>query len=202
MYFAYLLFLILYSTGQCLGGCYENHDVPRSARKIFKDNQIVPDVISVAPGKLLEVKYKSNVEVKLGNELRPKQVQEAPEVKYEADAGDYYTLLLTDPDAPSRKNPTVREFSHWLVVNIPGSKVSEGDNIREYMGSAPPEGTGLHRYVFLLYKQNGKQTFDEPHQVATDGNRGRFSTAQFAKKHNLGNPIAGNFFQAQWEKSK
>jgi phosphatidylethanolamine-binding protein (PEBP) family uncharacterized protein len=29
----------------------------------------------------------------------------------------------------------------------------------------PPEGTGLHRYVFLIYKQNGKLEFDEPRLV-------------------------------------
>jgi hypothetical protein len=30
-------------------------------------------------------------------------------------------------------------------------------------------------------------------------NRGKFSIRNFAKKHNLGNPIAGNFYQAQWD---
>lgn len=30
-------------------------------------------------------------------------------------------------------------------------------------------------------------------------NRGKFSIRKFAKKHNLGNPIAGNFYQAQWD---
>jgi len=30
-------------------------------------------------------------------------------------------------------------------------------------------------------------------------NRGKFSIRQFAKKHDLGDPIAGNFFQAEWD---
>jgi len=30
-------------------------------------------------------------------------------------------------------------------------------------------------------------------------NRGKFSISQFAKKHDLGDPIAGNFYQAEWD---
>jgi len=32
-----------------------------------------------------------------------------------------------DPDAPSRKNATYREWHHWLVVNIPGTDISKGE---------------------------------------------------------------------------
>lgn len=66
--------------------------------------------------------------------------------------------------------------------------------------SGPPEGTGLHRYVFLVYKQNGKINFDEPRLPNTSGeNRGGFSIAKFANKYNLGTPVAGNFYQAKWD---
>lgn len=61
-------------------------------------------------------------------------------------------------------------------------------------------GTGLHRYVFLIYKQNGELKFDEPRLPNTSGeNRGGFSIAKFAEKYNLGNPVAGNLYQAQWD---
>lgn len=50
--------------------------------------------------------------------------------------------LLTDPDAPSRQNPKLREWRHWLVVNIPGSEVSKGQTISDYNGPSPPKGTG------------------------------------------------------------
>lgn len=60
--------------------------------------------------------------------------------------------------------------------------------------------SGLHRYVFLIYKQSGKLTFDEPRLTNRSGdNRGKFSISNFAKKYNLGNPVAGNFYQAQWD---
>ena len=56
---------------------------------------------------------------------------------------------LLDPDAPSRADPKFREWRHWLVVNIPGSDVAKGEEVAAYIGSGPPEGTGLHRYVYL-----------------------------------------------------
>lgn len=108
---------------------------------------------------------------------------------------------MTDPDAPSRKNPTNREWHHWLVGNIPGSQVDKGETLTEYVGSAPPEGSGLHRYVLLVYKQPFKLAFNERFISDRDGNRGNFSTKKFAYKYKLGEPVAGNFYQAQYDDS-
>lgn len=108
--------------------------------------------------------------------------------------------FLTDPDAPSRKEPKFREWHHWLVGNISGNDVSSGETLSEYVGAGPPKGTGLHRYVFLLYKQPGKLTFDEKRLTNRSGdNRGGFAIKKFAAKYKLGDPISGNMFQAEWD---
>lgn len=168
--------------------------------KAMEKHQVVPDVIPVAPAELAKVSYASGVSVNEGNELTPKQVKDLPTVEWKADGSALYTLCMTDPDAPSRKEPTYREWHHWLVGNIPGADVAKGETLSEYVGSGPPEGTGLHRYVFLVYKQNGKLSFDEPRLTNRSGdNRGGFSIAKFAEKYKLGNPVAGNFYQAQWD---
>lgn len=133
----------------------------------------------------------------LGNELAPSEVQVAPTVEWNADASSYYTLAMVDPDAPSRAEPTYREIEHWLVVNIPGDDISKGDVIAEYIGSGPPEGSGLHRYAFFLYEQSGKMDFEELQE--TEVNRYNFSIRKFAEKYEMGSPIAGNFYQAQYE---
>ncbi|EFA04147.2 protein D2 [Tribolium castaneum] len=168
----------------------------------FTKSQIAPDVVHVAPSKLLKVEYKkTNKEVHLGNELAPKDVRDAPSVTYSGDPHAFYTLVMTDPDAPSRKNPKAKEWNHWLVGNIPGSDLSKAQVLTEYVGAGPPKDTGLHRYVFLLYKQPGKITFQEEHKSNTNGNRAKFSTENFAKKYGLGNPVAGNFYQAKFDDS-
>ncbi|XP_076262387.1 protein D3-like isoform X2 [Rhynchophorus ferrugineus] len=161
---------------------------------------VVPDVIDVAPQGVVEVNYPSGVKVDQGNELTPTQVKDQPNVNWPANTNDYYTLCMTDPDAPSRKQPTYREWHHWLVGNIPGTNISQGEVLSDYIGSGPPPNTGLHRYVFLVYKQNEKLSFNEPRLPRTSGdNRGCFSIRKFAEKYNLGQPIAGNFYQAEYD---
>lgn len=108
--------------------------------------------------------YADDLHVCAGNELTPRQVRDQPLVRWPvADAASFYTLLLCDPDAPSSDDPTMREVLHWCVVNVLGGDVANGgDTLFEYIGSGAPENTGLHRYVFLVFRQpGGRQTFDE-----------------------------------------
>ena len=125
------------------------------------------------------------------------------------DLNKYYLLISfifiiysTDPDAPSRADPKFGEWHHWLVTNIPGSKVTEGDVMSEYVGAGPPEGSSLHRYVFIAFKQSaGKQTFEGLPKLTNRSMDGRpkQKMREFAAKYNLGNPIAGNFFLAEYD---
>lgn len=164
------------------------------------ENGIVPDVIEQAPSSLVCVIYPEDKHVELGNELTPTQVKDPPNVNWDADPQSFYTLIKVDPDAPSRDKPQLRNADHWLVVNIPGCDVSKGEVIVEYLGAGPPQGTGLHRYVFLVYKQNGKIQFNEQKVSKTSiKSRILFSVGNFAEKYALGQPIAANFYEAQWD---
>lgn len=55
--------------------------------------------------------------------------------------------------------------------------------------------------MFLVYKQpQGKLNCDEKCLPNTSGDhRGNFKISNFAKKYKLGQPIAGNFYQARWD---
>ncbi|XP_055714901.1 protein D3-like [Phlebotomus papatasi] len=167
----------------------------------FKSLEVVPDVLSSAPENPIEVKYPSGVEVNYGNELTPTDVKDIPYVTWKAEPEAFYTLILTDPDAPSRSEPAFREFKHWVVGNIPGNKVTEGVTIAEYIGSGPPKGTGLHRYVFLIYKQpSGKVDFSAEKKTSNRSRAGRpsFKASKFAEKYSM-QLLAGNLFQAQYD---
>lgn len=111
-----------------------------------------------------------------------------------------FHFTFKDPDAPSRKKPERREFRHWLVMNIEGNDLKTGESVYGYIGSGPPKGTDLHRYVFLLFKQNnGKITVDIP-VVSDHSAQGRPSTStrDFISKYNL-KLVAGNFYQAEYD---
>ncbi|XP_018796164.1 PREDICTED: protein D1-like isoform X2 [Bactrocera latifrons] len=151
-------------------------------KTIFEHLEVVPDVVPSAPNRFLKVTYANDLEVKAGIELTPTQVKSQPLVEWEADQDSFYTLIMSDPDAPSRHAPKFREI------------------LSAYVGSGPPKNSGLHRYVFLLYKQKGKLEFNE----ARIGNNSReerpnFRAANFASKYDLDYPVAGNFYQAQWD---
>lgn len=142
----------------------------------------------------------SNKIVDLGNEIPPRDVRDEPHVSYEADPGEYYTLIMTDPDAPRRKNPVQKEWQSWMVVNIPGSRIKDGETLAEYIGPCPARFTDSHRLVFLVYPQPNRLDFDEPRKNSTyAGNRFNFSSKRFARRYGLGNPIAGNYFQTEYD---
>ncbi|ALC47240.1 Pebp1 [Drosophila busckii] len=160
---------------------------------------IIPDIIDEKPKARATVSYPSGVQAELGNELTPTQVKDQPTVSWEAEAGALYTLMLVDPDAPSRADPKMREVLHWAVINIPGNKVSEGQVLAEFVGSGPGEGTGLHRYVFLVFKQNGKITSDKFISKTTLEGRLNVKIRDYILKHSFSAPVAGNFYQAQYD---
>jgi len=60
--------------------------------------------------------------------------------------------------------------------------------------------TGIHRYVWLVYKQPAELKCDEP-RLSSRSAEGRpmFSTRNFAAKYRLGQPVAANFYLAQWD---
>lgn len=97
-------------------------------------------------------------------------------------------------------NPIRREYLHWLVINIQGNDIGSGQTLADYLGSMPPKDSGLHRYVLMVFKQSARLLVDQQRISSTNSTgRANFNTREFAKKHNLGNPVAGNFFEAQSE---
>lgn len=103
----------------------------------FEEHAIVPSIISPSPPVCLIVKYAGNVTVKLGNELLPFDTKDSPiNVTWPGVESDsLYTLIMLDPDAPSRKMPLVSEVIHWLVINAHPSNFKEGQEIVPYLGN-------------------------------------------------------------------
>lgn len=57
----------------------------------------------------------------------------------------------------------------------------------------PRPTMGIHRFVFVLFQQLGRQTVYPP------GWRQNFNTRDFAELYNLGQPVAAVYFNCQRE---
>ncbi|RCH91511.1 Phosphatidylethanolamine-binding protein 4 [Rhizopus azygosporus] len=123
----------------------------------LKKAEISPNIVpeGFSPSTLLSIRYPKGEDVALGNFIKPSDSAETPNISFVApDSDAQYTLLLIDPDAPSKQDPKWGPYRHWVVVNIPGSAdFMAANQLTSYMGPAPPPKTGDHRYIFLLYKQ-------------------------------------------------
>lgn len=107
----------------------------------------------------------NNIDIRYGNikingqMLTPEQTQMQPSVTYMSSSNELYTLILHDPNAVTTTNS--KNHIHWLLINIPGSSINNG-NINNgtillpYKGPAPPPNSGIHNYIFELYKQPNK----------------------------------------------
>lgn len=78
---------------------------------------VVPDVVDRASPEVASIQYPGGVRVELGNELKPREVKNVPNVKWLAMEDDYFTLCMTDPDAPSRDKPRYR-YNFYLVSYV------------------------------------------------------------------------------------
>ncbi|OZC09094.1 phosphatidylethanolamine-binding protein [Onchocerca flexuosa] len=163
----------------------------------FAENEITPKIIQNPPAKLLNCNW-DGIQVQPGQTMSPRHLRFAPRVTLDVDPESTFSMIMIDPDNLSRKNPSVAEWLHWLVVNIPASNIQEGINGGQhqmaYGSPAPQPRTDLHRYIILLYEHQGRRI-----QVPKINSRAKFSVKQFVEKHKLGDPIAGNFFLAQNE---
>ncbi|XP_017477656.1 PREDICTED: protein D3-like [Rhagoletis zephyria] len=148
----------------------------------------------------VEVVYSSGVKVERGNELTPTQVKDKPTtVSWPAEDGAFYTLLFLCPDAPSRTDRRCADTWHWLVVNIPGSNIAEGHTVADYIGAAPGDGAGFNRYIYAVFKQQGKAEDDQLQSDMPLEKRAKRNTKEIVEKYNLGKPIAISYFEAKFD---
>lgn len=86
------------------------------------------------------------------NSLVPLNVAQGPlELTWPANPSKLYTVIMTDPDAPSPQNPVNAPVLHYLVSNIPGNQIQYGDVLMPYTSPNPPIGS--HRYRVDIYEQ-------------------------------------------------
>ncbi|KAL3699673.1 hypothetical protein R1sor_017695 [Riccia sorocarpa] len=185
-------------------------DFVLGARAVDYASQLANDVETVlspyvdsygAPSAEVTVVYASVGKVQLGKLYTRNDTAVPPLVHVQGDAIDerrFYSLVTVDPDASGPANFTARNILHWLVVNIPGKKITSTPNITEIGDEAAPyrpptPRIGTHRYIFLLFEQ-GRRKINPPLYP-----RALFSIRNFTGTFNLGWPLGGTLFRASFD---
>ncbi|TAQ83864.1 hypothetical protein B7494_g7811 [Chlorociboria aeruginascens] len=182
----------------------EGGDTFKSVRDALKTAEIIDDVIDDFEPKCLISPYygqKKQREVALGNTLKPSHTKEIPQMTIlctNVSFTEGLTIILTDPDAPSRDNPKWSEMCHWIAI-FPPAPDSDLKPVVQYKPPGPPEKTGYHRYVFLLLEgDNSNLTVPEDRQHWGTGKEGH-GVRDWAQKEGL-KVIGANFFYGRNKK--
>ncbi|XP_030971915.1 protein MOTHER of FT and TFL1-like isoform X2 [Quercus lobata] len=115
-----------------------------------------------------------------GCDIKPSMAVDRPKVQILGPrvSTNLYTLIMVDPDAPSPSEPALREWLHWIVVDIP-----EGSDATK----------GLILFTILFEKSEMMVGCSPPDA------RGNFRARQFAAQYGLGLPVAAVYFNSQKE---
>ncbi|KAL6610507.1 hypothetical protein ACP70R_035681 [Stipagrostis hirtigluma subsp. patula] len=154
--------------------------------------RVIQDVLDpFRPTVSLRISYNNRL-LLAGAELKPSAVGSKPRVDIGGnDMRAFYTLVLVDPDAPSPSHPSLREYLHWMVTDIPETtSVHFGQELIFY--EKPEPRSGIHRMVFVLFRQLGRGTVFAPEM------RHNFNCKSFARQYHL-NIAAATYFNCQRE---
>ena len=122
-----------------------------------------------------------------------------------------YTVILSDPDAPSPSDPKFAEWQHWVWVNasvrgadpcVLDPATSLGDHPTSWFGPAPGQGDA-HMYCVVVYQQTVGHNVVVPQEQWVSALSGfpprrSFNSRAFASAHGLV-PVAALTFACGWD---
>lgn len=100
---------------------------PSSVVNALKHEEIIPTMVSdeFTPTQVISIVYPSGKEVLFGNIITPEEAREEPVISLTPMHGQSkqspapsYTLIMADPDAPSRADPKRSTWRHWVVCSL------------------------------------------------------------------------------------
>ncbi|KAG8806203.1 hypothetical protein FRC17_005129 [Serendipita sp. 399] len=151
----------------------------------LKKKEIIPAVIpeNFAPSIHLDVVF-GDKSISPGDILTKEETANEPRIAFintdsiGPDGASTYTIVMTDPDAPSRADPKYGQWRHWVQPGLKPADITstlvdiaEAQNVQAseattlpfvtkeleaatpYMGPGPPTGSGEHRYTLLLFRE-------------------------------------------------
>ncbi|PVF97109.1 PEBP-like protein [Serendipita vermifera] len=195
----------------------------------LRKNDLIPSVIpeDFIPIVQLDIVFPNKQPLVPGDKLTKEEASQEPKVSFldvediGQDAQSSYTLVLMDPDAPSRTDQKFGPWRHWVQTGIvptgiqavadaagESQGVKAGDSTAvpfadtgkveaatPYLGPGPGPNTGQHRYLFLLYREpkDGFSITSEDIVGNEFVQRRAWNVTEFVEKKNL-TLVGVNFF--------
>lgn len=162
-------------------------------KKGLQGSGLVPDHLPSYPNGLVNINFGMHGCIHLGTQLQAQTVAHPPtRFSYPAETDRLYTVLLVDVDTL---------FLHWLVINIPGTSLADGQVIAEYQPPTPSSHYP-HRYLAVALLQDGvtdrQSVKDRSAYLCQEENRQQFYLKQFLSKHRM-EVSAANYFLVSHE---
>merc|ERR1711899_561361 len=156
----------------------------------------IASLVSSAPPSKVFVEWPSNIRVDLNDSVGVGRMQERPRLVWPTEKGALYSVIIVDVNI-ERVLP--KGFFHWAVINIPGNRIEDGNEVMEYV---PPFHFKLNEdgslvkdpkesaspMLVLVFKQEGRIWSEETHAGCDP---------EIVERSNL-EVVAGNFFQVPW----
>lgn len=122
-------------------------------------------------------------------------------------------VVALDIDAPFPSFGVLGPILHWIQPDLKATPVdgppsspqqyslsSTTPFVANYIGPAPPPGSGPHRYVFFLYEQppsfEGHRFAPPNGQKLSNGRRIRYSLDEWEEEARLERVLAVNYFKS------
>ena len=212
-----LLHLLAFFIGltQIEGLNYGYGSQPRAQRSATPTNEWaeqwkqVSDVVPQAPPQKLFVEWPNNVRVQPNDTISTGLSVERPRLVWGTESNTLYTIMFFDGWSDRVLPEGTAMF--WVVTNIPGNSVKDGNEVIEYLtpfAVAPKDDGTLEKNIlasnhpsfFLAFKQStGRIVMEETQAGCTPeiiSGRVAYYT-DLAEKYNL-ELVAGNYYQNPW----
>ncbi|KAJ2517180.1 mitochondrial 54S ribosomal protein YmL35 [Coemansia sp. RSA 2049] len=170
---------------------------------------VLPDMLDPrdvgTPESQLNVSMQGSSVFEPGSIVDPAAALQQPEIELVTFHDDtrHHTLIMVDLDEPFEEQQTFREQFHWVVADLPFSRmqsrvvIDENSNVLlPYIPPHPAKGSPMHRYVLAVFEQGeGGQEKLEGADVSRD-----MVVRDFVSQHRL-RLVGISFFRSSWEES-
>lgn len=170
-----------YNSNPCLkSSTKDEFHLVNAIRDTLIDNEIIDDVLDdFEPSYSIELSYPDAHEnVQLGNDIPVSAVHSRPVFTFhqiglaeEPSPHDVvFTLILTDPDALSRDDPSKSEMCHWILTNLttPLQNIHGSDSFPTQPEVFVQDSTVEHAQN-QLHPQHDSNVYDSGYFTATKG---------------------------------